>query len=61
MPAAVPGNVDESDQLPARPSADPAETVTLDLTPPVVVVGRVFEALGVQGFYFSAVKSPRQR
>ena len=48
MGAAVPGHVEEADQAAAVGGADPAQTVPLDLRPPIDVEHGVHEALGMQ-------------
>jgi hypothetical protein len=49
---AVPGNVDEPDELVSLTRADPAETVRVDLRIPVVGQDVMSERLGVERVHF---------
>lgn len=49
MDAAVPGNVDEADQVASFPGADPIQAVLVHLSPPVAFEDLVAETLRVQG------------
>jgi hypothetical protein len=64
MLASVPGHIDEGDQVPRAGTAfgslptgaDPAETVPVDLPPPIIVDHLMLESLGVQLIHLCVVK-----